>query len=78
MAKLSIIVAVYNSEKYLGKCINSILSQTFQDFELILIDDGSSDEKIIAIPLHDPSMNMYSDISDLPPHQFDEISHFHN
>ena len=39
----SIVVPVYNVEKYLEICINSILSQTFQDFELILVDDGSTD-----------------------------------
>ena len=41
--KISIIMPVYNSEKYLIQCINSILDQTFTDFELILIDDGSTD-----------------------------------
>lgn len=41
--KLSIIVPVYNVEKYLEKCIISILEQTFEDFELILINDGSTD-----------------------------------
>lgn len=41
---LSIIVPVYNVEKYLHKCIDSILNQSFCDFELILIDDGSSDD----------------------------------
>jgi len=40
---ISIIVPVYNVEKYLRQCINSILGQTFTDFELILIDDGSKD-----------------------------------
>lgn len=40
---ISVIVPVYNTEKYLHKCINSILNQTFTDFELILIDDGSPD-----------------------------------
>lgn len=40
---ISIIVPVYNVEKYLETCINSILSQTYTDFELILIDDGSTD-----------------------------------
>lgn len=43
MAKLSIIVPVYNVEKYINKCIDSILNQTFWDFELLLIDDGSTD-----------------------------------
>ena len=41
--KLTIIIHIYNAEKYLCECINSILSQDFQDFELILVDDGSSD-----------------------------------
>ena len=40
---ISIIVPIYNSEKYLGRCIDSILSQSFTDFELILVDDGSKD-----------------------------------
>ena len=40
---LSIIVPVYNVENYLSACIESILSQTFTDFELILVDDGSPD-----------------------------------
>ena len=39
----SIIVPIYNVEEYLEKCINSILNQTFRDFELILVDDGSPD-----------------------------------
>lgn len=41
--KISVIVPVYNVEKYLRRCIDSILSQTFSDFELLLIDDGSKD-----------------------------------
>ena len=41
--KISIIVPVYNAEKYLHRCIESILAQTFKDFELLLIDDGSKD-----------------------------------
>lgn len=40
---LSIIVPVYDVERYLPKCIDSILAQTFTDFELILVDDGSPD-----------------------------------
>ena len=41
--KISIIVPVYNTEEFLADCINSILHQTYEDFELILIDDGSKD-----------------------------------
>ncbi|WP_270568128.1 glycosyltransferase, partial [Clostridium beijerinckii] len=44
MCKLSIIVPIYNVERYLDKCIDSILNQSFKDFELILVDDGSPDK----------------------------------
>lgn len=37
--RISVIVPVYNVEKYLPRCIDSILAQTFTDFELLLIDD---------------------------------------
>ena len=43
MPKLSIIVPVYKVEQYIHKCVDSILNQTFTDFELILVDDGSPD-----------------------------------
>ena len=43
MPEISIIVPVYNVEQYLPRCIDSILAQTFTDFELLLIDDGSPD-----------------------------------
>ena len=44
MAEISIIVPVYKVENYLYRCIESIISQTFTDYELILIDDGSPDK----------------------------------
>lgn len=40
---ISIVVPVYNSEKYLHRCINSILAQSYSNFELLLINDGSTD-----------------------------------
>ena len=42
--KISIIVPVYKAEKYLCKCVDSLLAQTFTDFEVLLIDDGSPDD----------------------------------
>lgn len=44
MALISVIVPIYNAEQTLRRCVDSILSQEFQDFELLLIDDGSKDE----------------------------------
>jgi len=43
---------------------------------LKMIDEDEEDEKIIAIPKGDPSLNLYQDLSELPPHQFQEIKHF--
>lgn len=43
MPKVSVVTAVYNAEKFLPECLDSILNQTFEDFEFILVDDCSSD-----------------------------------
>lgn len=41
--KVSVIVPIYNVEKYLKRCVDSLINQTFKDIEIILIDDGSTD-----------------------------------
>lgn len=46
MPKVSIIVPVYNVEKYLPKCLDSLISQTFQDIEIICVNDGSTDNSL--------------------------------
>lgn len=47
MPKVSVIVPVYNSERTVGRCILSILSQDYKDVELILVNDGSTDESLV-------------------------------
>jgi glycosyltransferase involved in cell wall biosynthesis len=46
MAKISVVVPVYNAEDYLNECLNSIIDQSFQDFEIICINDGSTDDSL--------------------------------
>lgn len=43
---------------------------------IMMMDNGAADEKIICIPFNDPTYNVYKDISELPKHIFDEMSHF--
>ena len=57
--KVTVVIPVYNREKYLGDAIDSILSQTFTDFELLVIDDGSTDRtKEVMQSYHDPRMRL--------------------
>lgn len=56
MPKISIVVPVYNCEKYINRCLDSIAAQTFTEFECIVIDDGSTDNSPVIIdkyPIHD-------------------------
>src|SRR4030067_2802339 len=47
--KVTVLMSVYNGEKYLEKAINSILNQTFTDFEFLIVNDGSTDGSVKII-----------------------------
>jgi len=49
MPKVSVLLPVYNGEKYLAKAISSILDQSFKDFELLILNDGSTDGSVKVI-----------------------------
>ena len=46
MVDISVILPIYRVEKYITKCIESILNQTYKNYEIIIIDDGSNDSSI--------------------------------
>ena len=49
MPKFSVIIPVYNTEKYLKKCLDSVFNQSFSDYEVIVVNDGSTDGSIDII-----------------------------
>lgn len=57
---ISIVLPVYNVERYIGKCVQSILNQTYANFELVVVDDGSQDKSIeIAENFKDERISIY-------------------
>ncbi len=60
MPAISVLMPVYNSERFLPEAIDSILNQTFQDFEFLIIDDGSTDNSLEIIRSYkDPRIQLY-------------------
>lgn len=55
---ISIILNVYNGEKYIKRCVESVLAQTYQNFELLIIDDGSTDSTAKIIDSYPPTVNV--------------------
>ena len=63
MKKVSILMPMYNSEKYIKESINSILNQEYKNFELIIVDDGSIDSSIeIVKEYNDSRIKLYENI----------------
>ena len=54
---ISVIIPMYNAEKYLGECLESLLAQTFQEFEVIIVDDCSIDNSIAVVASYAPKFN---------------------
>lgn len=60
LPEISVILPVYNSGQYVGRAIQSVLNQTFRNFELIIVDDGSSDNSVSIIKqFSDPRIRLY-------------------
>ena len=53
MPKFSVIIPVYNVEKYIKKCLDSVFNQTFKDFEVIVINDGTPDKSMDIVKQYD-------------------------
>ena len=61
MPEISVLMSAYNAEKYIGEAIESVLSQTFTDFEFIIINDGSTDNtEEVVFQYHDLRIKYYS------------------
>lgn len=55
--KISVIIPIYNTEKHLNKCLDSVLSQTYHDFEIIVINDGSPDNSLKILKSYEAKHN---------------------
>lgn len=65
-ALVTIILATYNRARYLDTCISSVLAQTFTDWELLVIDDGSTDHSFLVFRLHSAIIAPFSTVATRP------------
>ena len=66
MPKISIIIPVYNAENYLEECLQSISQQTFNDFEMLAINDGSNDRSLEILKQYqenEPRLKIFSQVN---------------
>ena len=54
---VSVVIPMYNAEKYIGDCLDSILTQTFTDYEVIVVDDASTDKSRDIVKSYLPKFN---------------------
>lgn len=57
MPKISVIIPVYNASQYINRCIDSILSQTYSDFEIVAVNDGSTDNSLDILKTYESKSN---------------------
>ncbi len=57
---VSVVIPVYNSEKYLEECLNSVLGQTYEDIEIIAVDDGSEDSSLDILKKYSDKISIFS------------------
>ena len=60
---VSIVVPMYNSEKYIGECLDSILAQTFKDYEVVIVDDCSTDKSCDVVKSYMPKFKGQSSLN---------------
>ena len=66
MKKVSILIALYNEEKYIGEAIESCLAQTYQEVEIIIVNDGSTDksgEILACIAEKNSNIKIYTQVN---------------
>lgn len=58
MIKVSVIIPIYNEEKYLDKCLDSVSGQTLKEIEIICVDDGSTDNSLNILKITPKKINV--------------------